>query len=137
MLRPGGCLVVTELVWCVAEPAERARTFFASKYPDMRTEATRIDQTRDVGYELIGSFRLPAEDWRAYYAGFEAPLREAISRHGDREIYAALQLEREIYEACGNDYGYLCMALQMMAEPTCRTEAAQQADAADRPLAGR
>ena len=131
LLRPGGCLVVTELVWFLAEPAARARGFFADEYPDMRDEATRINQARDVGYELIGSFRLPAEDWRAYYAGLEAPLHEAISRRGDRDIYTALQLEREIYEACGDDYGYLCMALQIMAEPTCRPETAQQADAAD------
>ena len=137
LLRPGGCLVVTELVWFLAEPDARARAFFADEYPGMSDEATRIDQARDVGYELIGSFRLPAEDWRAYYAGLEAPLREAILRRGDREVYTALQLEREIYEAYGDDYGYLCMALQIMAEPKCRTEAAQQADAADRPLAGR
>lgn len=133
LLRPGGCLVVTELVWFLAEPAARARGFFAEEYPDMRDEATRINQARDVGYELIGSFRLPAEDWRAYYAGLEAPLHEAISRRGDRDIYTALQLEREIYEACGDDYGYLCMALQIMAEPRCRPETAQQADPADGP----
>lgn len=60
LLRPGGCLVVTELVWFVAEPAERARAFFAGEYPDMRDEATRIDQARSARYDLLGSFRLPS-----------------------------------------------------------------------------
>jgi len=118
LLRPAGCLVATELVWFVAKPAARARAFFAGEYPDMRDDVTRINQARSVGYELLGSFRLPAEDWHAYYAGLEGPLCEAISRRGELEIYAATQLERAIYEACGDDYGYLCMALQVVAEPT-------------------
>jgi hypothetical protein len=78
----------------------------------MRDEATRINQARSAGYELLASFRLPAEDWRTYYAGLEGPLREAISRRGELEVYAAARLEQTMYEACGDDYGYLCMALQ-------------------------
>jgi SAM-dependent methyltransferase len=118
LLRPGGCLAVTELVWFVAEPDERARAFFTGEYPDMRDEATRIDQARSARYELLGSFRLPADDWHAYYAGLEVPLREAISRRGELEIYAATRREWEIYEACGNDYGYLCLVMQVAAEQT-------------------
>jgi len=117
LLRPAGCLVVTELVWFAAEPAERAREFFAAEYPDLRDEATRIDQARSAGYDVLGSFRLPAADWNAYYAGLEAPLREAILRRGDREVYAATRRERAIYEACGDDYGYLCLVLQVVAGP--------------------
>jgi hypothetical protein len=96
----------------------RARTFFAGEYPDMHHEATRIDQARGAGYELLGSFRLPADDWHAYYKGLDAPLRDAISQRGELEIYAAIRLEREIYDACGHEYGYLCLILQAAAEPT-------------------
>jgi len=118
VVRPGGCLVVTELVWFVPEPTERARAFFEGEYPDMCDEKTRIDQARSAGYELLDSFRLPADDWRAYYAGLEAPLRDAISRRGELEIYASIQLEGETYEACGDEYGYQCLALQAVGEPT-------------------
>lgn len=111
-LRPGGCLVATELVWFVAAPDERARSFFASEYPDMQGEATRIAQAERAGYEVLGSFRLPPQDWHAYYEGVGASMRDAISRRGDHEVYAAARLERSIYEACGDDYGYLCLALR-------------------------
>ncbi len=117
LLRPAGCLVVTELVWFAARPAERAREFFACEYPDMSEAATRIDQARSVGFRLLGSFRLPDEDWHAYYAGIEAPLRDAISRRGELGMYAAIRLERAIYEACGDDYGYVCLVLQVPGEP--------------------
>jgi len=118
LLRPAGCLVVTELIWFVAEPAEPARAFFASEYPDMRDEATRIHQARSACYELLGSFRLPADDWHAYYASLEAPLRDAISRRGELGIYATTRLEQAIYETCGDDYGYLCLVMQVAAKPT-------------------
>ncbi len=118
LLRPGGCLVVTELVWFVADPAERARAFFAGEYPDMCDEATRIQQAQSAGYELVGSFRLPARDWHAYYAGLEVPLRGAISRRGELEIYLSTRRERAIYEACGDDYGYMCLVLQVISEPS-------------------
>jgi len=118
LLRPGGCLVATELVWFVAEPDERTRAFFADEYPDMCNEATRIHQAQRAGYGLLGSFRLPADDWHAYYAGLEAPLRDAISRRGELEIYASTRLERAIYEAYGDEYGYLCLVLQVVAAPS-------------------
>jgi SAM-dependent methyltransferase len=118
LLRPGGCLVVTELVWFHAEPAERARAFFAAEYPDMCDEAACVQHAQGAGYELLGSFRLPPGDWHAYYAGVEEPLRDAISRRGEHEIYTALSHEQAIYEACGDDYGYLCLVLQVAAEPS-------------------
>mgnify|MGYP001303053859 CR=1 FL=1 len=55
LLRRGGCLVVSELVWFSDEPAEPARTFFAREYPDMRDEATRGAQARHAGYRLVVS----------------------------------------------------------------------------------
>ena len=132
LLLPFGCLVVTELAWFVADPAERARSFFANEYADMQDEATRISQAQSVGYSLLGSFRLPSEDWQAYYAGFEEPLRDAISRRGELGVYANLRLEQAIYDACGDDYGYLCLVLQATAEPSqAGHEAAQPGDAAD------
>jgi len=117
LLGPGGCLVLTELVWFVAEPAERARAFFADEYPDMRDEATRIEQARSAGYDVLESFRLPPGDWHAYFAGVEESLRSAIARRGELAIYAALKEEREIYEACGDDYGYVCLVLRVAREP--------------------
>lgn len=113
LLRPRGCLVVTELVWFTATPSDRARAFLTSEYPDVRDEATRIEQARRLGYAPIGSFRLPSEDWRAYYAGLDAPLRAAIARHGALDVYEDLRAEMATYEACGGEYGYVCLVLQV------------------------
>ena len=112
LLRPGGCLVVTELVWFTGEPAEEARAFFGNEYPDMRDEAARTALARELGFEVLGTFRLPREDWIAYYDGVEPQLLDGIARHGDHAVYAAARREREVYERHGDDYGYLCLVLQ-------------------------
>ena len=91
----------------------RARAFLTSEYPDVRDEATRIEQARRLGYAPIGSFRLPSEDWRAYYAGLDAPLRAAIARHGALDVYEDLRAEMTTYEACGEEYGYVCLVLRV------------------------
>ena len=114
LLRPGGHLVLTELVWFTDEPSDPAREFFAAEYPDMQDEATRIGQARDLGYDVIGTFRLPADDWHAYYAGVEKRLRESIRKHGEHAAFDAMRLEGETYQACGDDYGYLCLALRVL-----------------------
>lgn len=115
LLRPAGCLVVTELVWFTAEPDERAVSFFTSEYPDMKDEAARIADAKRLGYDVVATFRLPSSDWRAYYAGLEAPLREAIAKHGELKMYAAMKREAEIYERYGDSYGYVCLVMQTRA----------------------
>ncbi len=112
LLRPGGCLVLTELAWFVPEPSPPARAFFADEYPDMQGEAMRIEQARAAGYEVVDSFRLPPGDWHAYYAGVANALTDAIARHGDRDLYASLRREQQTYETYGDEYGYLCLVLQ-------------------------
>jgi SAM-dependent methyltransferase len=112
LFRPGGCLVLTELVWFTPEPSDRARAYFESEYPDMQEEATRTGQAKELGYEVLHTFRLPSSDWRAYYDGIEPSLRARIERRGEHPVYTASIRERETFEACGDEYGYLCLVLR-------------------------
>ena len=112
LLRPAGCLVVTELVWFTAIPSEESKAFFESEYPDMRDESERIKDALDAGYKLVDSFRLPEADWHAYYDGLEAALSRGISRRGDHPIYKSTQREIEIHESYGGEYGYTCLIMQ-------------------------
>lgn len=111
-LRAGGCLFVSELAWFSSEPAEKARAFFAAEYPDMEDEAALRECVEDLGYRVLESFPLPAEDWQAFYAGLEPSLRRCRERHGEHSVFTSTDQERQIYEEFGSDYGYLCLMLQ-------------------------
>lgn len=112
LLRPEGCLVVSELSWFTDTPDPRAQSYFAGEYPDMQDEATRIAQVKRLGFDVLDTFRLPSGDWQAYYTGLEGPLEEAIAKRGELAIYTAARKEAEVYKAHGSDYGYLCLVLQ-------------------------
>ena len=111
-LRAGGCLFVSELAWFRAEPAEKARAFFAEEYPDMKDEAALREGVEGLGYRVLESFRLPAEDWQAFYAGLEPSLQRCRERYGEHPVFTRADQERQIYEEFGGDYGYSCFMLQ-------------------------
>ena len=103
----------SSLVLFNAEPAKLVLEFFATEYPDLKDEGTRIRQARAQGYEVLASFRLPSSDWQAYYAGLAEAMKDARARRGDHEVYVRTERERDLYEAHGEDYGYLCLVLQI------------------------
>jgi SAM-dependent methyltransferase len=111
LLRAGGCLVVTELVWFATEPSARAKAFFAAEYPAMCDEANCLAVAEAAGFAVVDRFRLPQDDWRAYYAGVDEALRQAVAAEGDSPVYAALRTERDIHDEFGGEYGYLCLIL--------------------------
>jgi len=113
-LRAGGCLFVSELAWFRATPAAEAQAFFAAEYPDMKGEVSLRDCVEELGYQVLDCFPLPAEDWQAFYRGLEPSLRRCRERYGEHPVLTSMDREREIYEAFGRDYGYLCLVLQLL-----------------------
>lgn len=71
LLQDNGVLVLSDLVWSVESPSEKALAFWQKEYPDMTTAAHRIAQAEQAGYEVIDSFALSDESWLAYYASLE------------------------------------------------------------------
>ncbi len=63
LLRPGGVLAVSEVVWLVDDPSPRSRAFWQADYPGIGHPESNRRQIRDAGYEAIGEFVLPARDW--------------------------------------------------------------------------
>lgn len=116
LLRPGGCLVVSQLTWFAEQPSEGARAYFATEYPAMQHESECVGEAREAGYRVLDSFRLPSGDWRSYYAGVRSAMQAAIARHGDGAVFEALRREEAIFEAFGDEYGYVCLTLQVTPE---------------------
>lgn len=110
-LRPRGCMAVSELTWLVDDPPEEAVEFFAEEYPAMRSIQENREAIRCQGYELLGDFVLPAQNWTEEYYAHLAPKVAALkAKYGDvPEAMAYLDsedAEREMYERFGHCYGY-------------------------------
>jgi len=116
LLRPGGCLALTDGVWLRPDPPEPCRTLWAG-YPGIRDVPSNLAAAADAGYHTLGWFILPESSWRDAYL---TPLGLRLERF--RVDYAAnpealaladeLQTEIEVYDRYSAWYGYLFLVLR-------------------------
>lgn len=110
LLDKGGVIAFTEAVWLTDAPSAVARANWA-EYPQMQGVEGCLALVREQGYEVVGSFVLPASDWQSYYGPMQQrldQLRECYAE--DAEALAELaahQSEIDAYAACGEEFGYL------------------------------
>jgi SAM-dependent methyltransferase len=84
LLKPGGCMAVTELTWLRPDPPAPAAEFWRAGYPPMRSRAENEAAARAIGFNLLGSFVLPERAWTEQYYD---PMQRRITML--REKYAA------------------------------------------------
>lgn len=77
LIRPGGFLVVHDMVWLRKDPPAEILNCPQLAYPGMKTVSEAIDLIVEHGYTLIGHFVLPTEFW---WDDFFAPL---VARIGE------------------------------------------------------
>ena len=112
LLRSGGVIAITDATWFEDDPPGEARRAWAEWYPTMGTEAENIRTARNLGLEVLGHFRLPAQDWWNYYDQVEARCQQCSSDAGLTEVIAGMRKEQEIYRRTGQSYGYVFYVLQ-------------------------
>jgi hypothetical protein len=112
LLRPGGAVAASELVWLSPDPPAPVAEFFRPAYPAIGDVETALQRAAAAGYAVMGHFLLPDAAWWAdYYTPLEAKLPALRAAHaGDpvaldliRMTAAEIDLRRRYPDA----YGYL------------------------------
>ncbi len=117
LLRPGGYLCLTESAWFTDTPSEEAEAFWLEVYPEIKTVRETAAVAAAAGYDVLGSFRLPASAWwDDYYAPFcerLVEIRASAAGNADAEAVVA-NFEREIavYREHADEYGYAFFILR-------------------------
>ncbi len=113
LLRPGGVLVVSELIWFTPAPERPAalQAHWAAEYPQMGSASERMADLERAGYASAGFFVLPPACWtERYYRPLAARMDTFLARHGhSAPAQAVVQAERDeaaLYERYGTHYGY-------------------------------
>lgn len=115
LVRPRGCVAVTELCWLVDEPPDVPRAFWVEHYPSMTTNAGNLATAVANGYDVLDCFTLPESAWWDDYYG---PLeRRLVSLRGvvadaDRAAIDSAQAEIDLYRAYSTAYGYVFFVLR-------------------------
>jgi hypothetical protein len=117
LLKAGGAVAFTEVSWLQEEPAAEVREYWRELYPALEPVEGNRARARRAGYEVLGHFALPAEDWwRDYYA----PLRsrcdelagEAAGNAGLRAVIVETREEIEMFERFSEAYSYVFYVLR-------------------------
>lgn len=112
LLKPGGFLAASELVWLRPDPPEECRAFFATEYPPMSDVAGNLSLLAGSGYRPVAHFVLPERAWWfAYYEPLASRVRELRATYtGDPEkleMLSSIETEIDVYRRFSTYYGYV------------------------------
>ena len=113
-ISPHGYLVVSEAVWVSAplpnKPPQDLQQFWQEAYPKMRTTKENIHAIGKMGYEVLGHFMIPQEDWDKFYDTLEAHVahlpESILNRPYADDIIALIHREIRLYRKYRGHYGY-------------------------------
>ncbi len=108
-IKPGGFLVLSELVWFRRNPPEEPVKFFSAEYPGMKYFEDVFVLPEKTGYRLIDYFPLPEEAWLDdFYLPAERKISEMMQKYGGeaRDSLKAMLDEIEIFRKYSSSYGY-------------------------------
>lgn len=105
LLKSGGCLVISDLVWLTETPTPAASEFWQQEYPDMQNIATRLAQMQKAGFELIEHYTLSEQAWLAYYQPLKIRIAELKPTMLTSAAIADLEREIEFYEQYFGEFG--------------------------------
>ena len=110
-LKPGGMLVVSEVIWLRPDVPEPLRAFWDAAYPEIGRASEKMRVLEDNGYTLMGYFVLPPAYWLDnYYTPLAAGFEDFLDRHNHSESAQALVNESKeeiaLYEQYQDFFSY-------------------------------
>jgi len=111
LLRPGGYLAFTDVVWCKENPPPEVKATFDLDYPSMGRVPDVLAVIERCGFSLIGHFALPDEAWwDDFYTPMQRRIEELRGRYAvDGEALAVLNQiaqEPEMHQRHSDYYAY-------------------------------
>lgn len=114
-VKPGGYMAVTECTWLTDEPSAAAKVFWDAAYPGMGTVAENCAAAERAGYEVVGTYLLPPEDWWAdYYTPMRARIAAMRATYGEaaKDVLDEAETEIVLFENNPGQYSYVFYVLR-------------------------
>ena len=111
LLREGGRFAVSEVSWLKSSPPPEVAEFWQAEYPAITSIDANLNKVCSAGYEEVGHFVQPAQDWENYYGPLQENLTMFRSQHAtnqEAQTFAdSVQQEIDIWREFGECYGYV------------------------------
>ncbi|GAA4427638.1 SAM-dependent methyltransferase [Bremerella cremea] len=111
LLRPGGVLAVSDLVWLTDSPDAEVDAYWKREGVALRSRGEVEQLLPEHGFRLLSSFVFPDSDWQNYYGPISERLATWVDSYADRKeaelVAAAFEEEMAMYSRFGQQYGYV------------------------------
>lgn len=112
LLKPGGCLAVSEACWLTDDRPAAIEKFWKEAYAEIDTIPIKVAQLQAAGYLSVATFILPSECWTKNFFELQVPLHEAfLQKHAGNvaaeNLVEEMRKEAVMYEKYGAYYGYV------------------------------
>ena len=117
LLKNGGFLGVTEIVYLVNDPPAPLIHYFEREYPDIKTVQDKIDLIQNERFFLISNFTLPKSSWLdSFYLLMQEQLIRLNRKYQGNEIasgiFEEMKNEINLYKKFSDFYGYEFFIMQ-------------------------
>jgi ubiquinone/menaquinone biosynthesis C-methylase UbiE len=110
MLKPGCCMMMSEIVYFCDDCPEELTTFFKQECPDMMNIKQNLRMIESTGYRVIDHFSLPEQTWwDSYYTHLDQRVKLFENQALSDEQRSFLELTRQeidLFRRFGTMYGY-------------------------------
>ncbi len=117
LLKDGGYLAVTELVYIASAPPIPVVQYLESEYPDIKDVKSNVELIQNEGFHLLSNFTLPESSWlNNYYLPIEKELPHLIKKYQNNQValgvFEFFQNEVDSYKKYSKYYGYEFFIMQ-------------------------
>ena len=117
LLKEGGFLAVTEMVYLVNDPPAPLIQYFEKEYPEISVVKDKIESIHNQRFHLISNFTLPKSSWLDhFYLPMEEELRRLYKKYQGNEIalgiFEEMKNEIDLYKRFSDFYGYEFFIMQ-------------------------
>lgn len=111
LLPTGGHVAVTEVTWLSDNPPPQAAQFWQTEYPTITSIDGNLSKLHAAGFDPVGHFTLPTNDWANYYDPLQTHLATFLSTHpadhNTQALAESVQQEIDLWQTSGSSYGYV------------------------------
>lgn len=117
LLKPRGCLALTELVYLSAQPPMEVIEYLEQEYSAISHVEDKIRKIEKAGFSLIDHFTLPESAWMEdYYHPMQQQLPGLIKKYQGNElalsVFEDFEAEIEFYKKYSQHFGYEFFVMQ-------------------------
>ncbi|HGY9614725.1 MerR family transcriptional regulator [Vibrio harveyi] len=112
LLKEGGILVLSDLVWNTETPSEDTVAFWKKEYPDVGSVEKRIKQANAAGYHALETFPISQQAWDNYYVPLDERVQSLKAEMPESQALKDIQVELDIVKRRGNEVAYQMYILQ-------------------------